>query len=211
MRTEDLISTLATNAGPAPRAAVARRLTPAIAFGLAVSVVLSLALLGPVRDLAVPGVGYWVKLVYASALIATGAWLTGRLSRPAARIGPAALTLGTVLLAMGAAGATVLASVPEVARSEQIWGHSALMCPIAVFALSMPALAATLWAVRGLAPTNPRAAGFAAGMVAGAAGAAGYALACTEHSMTFIALWYTLGIVLCGVAGAVLAPRFLRW
>jgi hypothetical protein len=73
------------------------------------------------------------------------------------------------------------------------------------------ALAAALWALRGLAPTRPRAAGGAAGLLAGAVGAAGYSLACPEASPGFVAAWYTLGIALTGGLGALLGPRLLRW
>jgi hypothetical protein len=90
-------------------------------------------------------------------------------------------------------------------------GHSWARCPWVVLALSLPALAGALWALRGLAPTHARRAGFAAGLLAGAAGAAGYSLGCTEESMAFVAAWYTLGIALAGGLGALIGPRVLRW
>jgi len=77
--------------------------------------------------------------------------------------------------------------------------------------LSLPALAGALWALRGLAPTRPRAAGLAAGLLAGGLGAFGYALSCTELSPAFVAIWYSLGIALAGALGAALGPRILRW
>jgi hypothetical protein len=80
-----------------------------------------------------------------------------------------------------------------------------------VLALSLPALAAALWAVRGLAPTCPRRAGVAAGILAGAIGAIGYSLHCPEASIAFVAVWYTAGITLAGVIGAALGPLVLRW
>jgi hypothetical protein len=80
-----------------------------------------------------------------------------------------------------------------------------------VLLLSLPALAAALWALRGLAPTRPRAAGLAAGLLAGGLGAAGYALSCTELSPAFVAVWYSLGIALAGGLGASLGPWALRW
>ena len=39
----------------------------------------------------------------------------------------------------------------------------------------------------------------------------GYALACTEASPAFVAVWYTLGIIVTGAVGALLGPRVLRW
>jgi len=80
-----------------------------------------------------------------------------------------------------------------------------------VLALSLPGLAAVMWALRGLAPTQPRAAGLAAGLLAGALGAAGYALSCTELALVFVATWYSLSIVMAGALGALLGPRLLRW
>jgi hypothetical protein len=80
-----------------------------------------------------------------------------------------------------------------------------------VLALSLPALAAALWALRDLAPTRPRAAGAAAGLLAGSIGAIGYALHCPEAAIAFVAAWYTAGIALTGALGAALGPRVLRW
>lgn len=211
MKTDDLIAALATHAGPAPRAVVARRLGPAMLFGVLASAALSLAILGPVSDPALPGVELWIKLFYAAAFAAGAAWLTGRLSRPAARPTSAAVAVVGVTLVMVAAGSISLIPVEPENRLAYALGHSWTVCPWAVFGLSLPALAATLWAVRGLAPTRPCAAGLAAGLLAGAAGAAGYALHCVEQSTLFIAIWYTLGFALCGALGAVLGPRVLRW
>ena len=211
MRTDTLIALLATGAGPAPRAAVARRLAPALLCGVAASAALALIGLGPVRDVAIPGVALWVKLAYALALAAAAAWLTGRLARPAARTNGAALAVAAVVAGMTVLGAVWLFAAAPGERVRDMLGHSWAFCPWGVLLLSRPGLAAVLWALRGLAPTRPRAAGLAAGLLAGALGAAGYALACVEQSLAFVALWYTLGIAACGMLGAALGPRVLRW
>jgi len=211
MKTRDLIAALAAGAGPAPRAVVARRLGPAFAAGLACSAMLALVILGPVHDPAVLAGPLWLKLGYTAALAAATAWLAGRLARPATSARSAASAVGAVTTLMVAGAALVLPQLEPAARAGYALGHSWWVCPWAVFALSLPALAATLRAVRGLAPTRPRAAGLAAGLLAGTAGAAGYALACVEQSALFIALWYTLGIALSGALGWLLGPRVLRW
>jgi hypothetical protein len=41
--------------------------------------------------------------------------------------------------------------------------------------------------------------------------ALGYSFACPETSLTFVAIWYTAGIVLAGLVGRVLGPVVLRW
>lgn len=73
--------------------------------------------------------------------------------------------------------------------------------------LSLPALACILWALRGLAPTRVAQAGCAGGLLAGALGAAGYALGCPEAAASFMAIWYTLGIALAAWLGRALGPR----
>ena len=150
-------------------------------------------------------------MVYASALAAAAGWWVARLSRPAASAVRPRRVVIAVVLAMAGIGLVSWLSEPADRRLVALLGHSWLNCPPSVLALSLPALAAALWAVRGLAPTRPRMAGFAAGLCAGSVGAFGYSLSCPEASAAFVAVWYSLGIALTGVAGAILGPRVLRW
>jgi hypothetical protein len=155
--------------------------------------------------------GPWLKLAYAGGLAVGAAWLAARLGRPVARIdGPVRVLLLVVAL-MALLGALALLAAPPGGRLAALFGHSWQRCPFNVLALSLPALAGALWALRGLAPTQPRAAGLAAGLLAGALGALGYALSCTELSPAFIAVWYSLGIGLAGALGCALGPLILRW
>lgn len=211
MKTDALIDLLARDAGPAPRALAARRLSPAAAAGLLLSAGIAIASFGTIPaemfSTAVP----WTKMGYAGALALAAGWLTARLSRPAASIGRPRGATVLVLLAMAVLGGISLATTPAGARLDALLGASWSTCPWSVLALSLPALVASLWAVRGLAPTRPRAAGFAAGLLAGSLGAFGYSLSCPEASAAFVAVWYTLGIACTGGVGAVLGPRVLRW
>lgn len=211
MKTDSLIDLLARNAGPAPRAVALRRLLPATLAGMAASAVLAIAWLGLIPNELFHQPAPWVKLGYAAALMASAGWLTGRLARPAAPVDAAVRAVAGVAAVMAALGLLAWWFTPEAARLPGLRGHSWYECPFNVLALSLPALAGSLWALRGLAPTRPRAAGAAAGLLAGAAGAFGYALACTEMAVPFIAVWYTLGIALTAALGAWLGPRVLRW
>jgi hypothetical protein len=211
MRTDTLIDLLARGAGPAPRAVVARRLVPAVAVGLLASAALALAVMGPVPSSLYATAAPWLKLGYAGALAAAAGWLAARLSRPAAPARAGGLAVLGVVALMGLLGVLEWLATPPEQRMDVLMGHSALRCPGNVLLLALPALAAALWALRGLAPVRPRAAGLAAGLLAGAVGALGYALSCTEASTAFVAAWYTLGIVLAGLLGAALGPRVLRW
>ena len=211
MKTNDLIDLLATGAGPAPRAVAARRLAPAAGLGIVASIAAALLVLGPIPAALLAEPGPWLKLAYAGALAGAGAWLAGRLGRPVPRTGAPLRIAAAVVAAMAGIGLLALAATPADERVATVLGHSWQRCPVAILALSLPALAAAFWALRGLAPTRARAAGAAAGLFAGALGAIGYALACNELSPAFIAVWYSAGIALAGLAGAALGPWLLRW
>jgi hypothetical protein len=209
MKTDALIDLLAKGAGPAPRAVAARRLMPAAGIGLLASSALALLTIGPVGAAMLATPAFWLKVSYSATLVSAAVWLVARESRPAARTAPAWRAVAAVVLAMAIFGAVSLSAAPDT--TQALMGQTWSICPRNVFLLSLPALATALWAVRGLAPTRPRAAGVAAGLFAGAAGAFGYALACPETSPAFVAVWYSAGIGLSGVVGAVLGPRVLRW
>lgn len=211
MNTDTLIDMLARGAGPAPRSLAARRLSPAAIAGLLVSAGAAVAWFGAIPAAMLATAAPWIKMAYAAALALAAGGLTARLSRPAAPFRRAQHATAGVLLAMAVIGGASLWSTPAGARLDALLGQSWASCPWSVLALSLPALAASLWALRGLAPTRPRAAGLAAGLLAGSVGAFGYSLSCPEASPAFVAAWYTLGIAFTGATGAALGPRVLRW
>ena len=211
MKTSELIGLLATGAGPAPRAVAAWRLLPAALAGGVIAAAAAVAALGPVPADMLAGPALWTKLAYAALLAAAAGWLTARLARPAATTGLQRRLVAAVAAGMGLLGGVSLWQVPSGERLAYLLGQTWVACPWNVLALSLPALAGTLWAVRGLAPTRLRAAGLAAGLLAGAVGALGYSLACPEVSIAFVAVWYSLGIALTGALGAALGPHALRW
>lgn len=211
MKTDNFIDMLARDAGPAPRALVAKRLSPAAAAGLVASVVAAINVFGLIpADMFATAVP-WTKMAYAGALATSAGWLTARLSRPAAPIVQPQHALAAVLATMAVVAFVFLVSQPEGDLASALLGQSWSSCPFNVLALSLPALGAALWAVRGLAPTRPRAAGLAAGLLAGSLGAFGYSLSCPEASPAFVAIWYSLGVALTGAVGAALGGLVLRW
>jgi hypothetical protein len=128
--------------------------------------VVAIAVIGLVPRELFAAPAWWIKLAYALALAGAAAWLAARLARPAAPTRLAWAGVAVVVLAMAAIG---LAQWGASAPSQRVtlWlGHSWQVCPSTVFGLSLPALALAFWALRGLAPTNPRRAGLAAGLEA---------------------------------------------
>lgn len=211
MKTEQWIHMLATGAGPAPRRVVPARIGIALAFGALASAAACLATLGINPALATMGAGLAVKLAYVLGVLGASAWWLDRAARPAARWQPAAGAVLLVAALMALWAAMVLSRTPADARASLVFGQSWLSCPWRVAALSLPAWGLAVWALRGLAPTRARLAGFAAGLFSGGVGALGYALFCPEVSPAFVSIWYSLGMLVPAAVGALLGPSLLRW
>ncbi len=212
MKTSELIGMLAAGAGPVVRVDPARRLAPFVAGGVLAAAALSIGLLGLVPVEMFSGAALWTKLAYAGLLAVGGGWLAALLSRPLAPgLHRPLLTLALVLGGMALLALRAWLDAAPDGQAAALFGRTWRRCPATVFAVSLPALAGLLIALRGLAPTRLRAAGGAAGLLAGALGAIGYSLHCPEVSALFVAVWYSLGILATSALGAALGPRVLRW
>lgn len=213
MSTNGLIERLVADLRPVARGAAARRIAAGAAVGLGISAAMMLVLLGARPDLAAAvstGV-YWLKFGYALLLAACGFSAVNRLSRPTGDGIIPGIAAACVVTILAAVAVSAFAAAPEAARTELAFGKSALVCPWLISALAAPVLGGLFWAMRGLAPTRLPAAGLAAGLMSGAIGAWVYAFHCPESGIPFIAIWYTAGILVAGLAGLLLGSRLLRW
>jgi len=211
MTTAELIEALGGAAAPVAPAGAGRLGWPVVA-GAAAAAVILLVWLG-VRPLApaFASASYWMKAAYTLALGAAGAMMTWRLARPGRPIGRAPLV---VAAALGVVGALALAQLAGASAGEArtMWlGQSWTQCPWRIVVLAAPIFVGAFWGLRRLAPTRLAAAGAAAGLMAGGAGATVYGLFCQETTAAFLVTWYTLGIAACAGLGALLGPRLLRW
>lgn len=211
MSTDRFAEFLAKGAGEAPRHIVARRLSPGLILGLTSSAGLALLLIGPLPATVFTTWAPWIKLFYVACLVVIAMMLTASLARPVSRT---TWPLCCALLAFGSMlvwGSLQFLEAGQSDRSAILFGQTWLICPWMVLGLSVPAFVALLWALRGLAPTRLTQAGAAVGFLAGSVGALGYSLVCPESSVLFVAVWYSLGIVLSTIVGALIGPRFIRW
>ncbi len=213
MRTDELIARLAEDPTPVSRHATASTLARGLFAGAFVATAMTMIALGLRRDMpaAVVDWQYWAKFAYPLAFAVLGFFTVERLSRPGTRA-----TSQAVMEAVPFALAVVVAlaqwwTAPVEQHHHMLFGHSYLICPWIILVVSLPVLVGMLWSMRQLAPTRPALAGLAAGLFAGATGAWIYSFSCNETSLVFVAIWYTLGIVLSGLLGALIGPRVLRW
>ncbi|MBU4435860.1 MAG: DUF1109 domain-containing protein [Alphaproteobacteria bacterium] len=213
MRTDDLIDTLAADAGPAPGGAPAKRLLIVAALGAVVALTLVLAWLGVRSDLhaAMLGPFFWVKAVYTALLAVAGFWACERLSRPTETGRRTFWLVGAVLILFVGAGIIQMMLAEPYQRMGLVKGHSIAHCLRNILVLGTPMLVLALVVLRGLAPARPTLAGFAAGLFSGSVCATVYGLHCAESTMVFVGFWYTLGVLLVAGLGAVLGRWVLRW
>jgi hypothetical protein len=210
MRTDELIRTLAVDAGPVR----ARPIAPWLLVVALAGTVLWLAVLvpsfGPPARSA-PAGWFWMKAGYSLLLAAAGLLASVRLARPGGRVGAAAwLAFATLAwLAIMAGRESLLAAPSQMAH---LWlGETWRICPVRILIIAAPLYGAALWVLRRAAPTRLALAGAAAGLFAGAVGAAIYGLYCQETAAAFVVVWYSLGIAACAALGALIGRYLLRW
>ncbi len=213
MKTDDLIAMLARDAGAVQPDRGGRRFALALAVAMPCSALLMLATLGlnPALGRYVELPNFWMKVLFVAALAAIGVVLARRLSRPGVKLGRAPVTLAVPILVVWAIALATLVPDNAAQRTEDFFRRPWAVCPLLIAMLSVPILAGTTWAMRGLAPTRLRLAGAAAGLVSGGAGALVYCLHCPELTAPFIGFWYLLGVLIPTGIGALLGRRLLQW
>jgi hypothetical protein len=212
MRTDDLIAVLSDDLKPAPRALVPGMLVLGLAAGLAVSTLLMWMMLGPRPDLAAAMAGrmFWMKLAYVLTIGVLGLWLVERQARAGADARAPFLLLALPVVGLSVAAAVQL-SAPRADSATLIMGSSAAVCPFLIALLALPLFAGLAVAMRHLAPTRLTFAGAAAGLAAGGWAATVYAFHCPESAAPFILIWYSLGMLLAALFGALVGRFALRW
>ena len=213
MNTDELIEALAKDLTPAPRHAVGRSLAAGIALGAIGTVLLVSLVLGfnPHLGTAISHYSFWIKWAYSLSIGICAVAATARLGRPDGGNLGWLWILALPVTALATIGIYEMSQVPSAQWLAMWLGHSWSVCSAFVFLLSIPIAGGLLWSFRNLAPTRLRAAGATAGLTAGGWAATLYCLHCPEVSAIFVLTWYTLGIALAALAGALLGPRLLRW
>lgn len=213
MKTDELVTLLATGAEAVDPHAPVRRLALAVGAGVLVAAVVMAGWLGVraslVQDAALPML--WIKFAFV-AWLAVGGWIAAmRLARPGATLAGVPVALIAPVLAMWVLAAVALSGAEAPQRAELFFGQTWNTCPLNIAVLSVPVFAAALWGMKGFAPTRPALAGAAAGLLAGAAGAVVYTFHCPELAAPFLGTWYVLGMLIPTALGAVIGPLVLRW
>ena len=213
MTTNDLIARLTSELRPISPTAALQRVCVGLCAGFAVSTVLMLLWLGLRPDLmtATGTIPFWLKLAYTLALALAGASAVKRIAYPLGSVRLNIVLFIATVVTIWVLSITQLLMTPVDQHYAMIAGHTMNVCTFYIAMLSLPLLAGNLWILHGLAPTRQTMAGSIAGLAAGALASLIYSFHCDESAMPFVAIWYTLGVLIPGFVGAFVGRLLLRW
>lgn len=211
MKTDDLINLLAEDA-PVSRS-LTRALSVALVSGLLLSALFLLVTIGirPNIAEAVQTLRVMFKIGLTIVLAATACNLVFKIGKPGIALRPSVVWLLLPLVLLGAGVAAELFVTPAGEWRTALVGRYSAFCLLYIPLLSLAPLAVFFWALRGGAPENSAMAGAAAGLAAGAIGAAVYAWHCPDDSPLFVASWYMIAIAFVTLAGSLAGRSLLRW
>ena len=213
MKTDQLIDLLSTNVEPVKSGYIKKTLVFALLIGGVAAFCVMLTTVGlrsQTSDRLHPG--YLVlKLLFTISLVGLGATLLARLMRPGQSDRKQFTLIVVPFLMIAGAGMIALAFGEPMAWGRMLFGMHWVTCLLCIPLFAVVPFAALVWALRRGAPTNLTQTGAIAGLVAGALGATAYAFHCPDDSVPYIAIWYGTLVALCGMIGAILGPRLLRW
>ena len=213
MKTEDLIDMLSTNVERVKGEQLRNAHIVALVIGGAVAFCLMLGIFGVPAD-AFHSRSIALKalaLAFTLGLVAAGASFLIQSARPGRPRGGPLILIAVLFFVLLAVSCVILALTGPAAWGDIVFGPQWAACLICVPLFAVAPFASLIWALRRGAPTNLLRTGAVAGLVAGALGAAVFAVNQLNGSVPFILIWYGGPIVLCAVVGAILGPRLLRW
>jgi len=210
---DELLDRLTAEVAPVPRNALRRRLTVAVVVGVLLAAAAMIPWLGLRADIATAYANptFWAKFAFTLVFALLAFWAAERLSRPGGSLRKPLLAIFGLIAITGVAGIIQMLLAGPAEMRQLVMGGTALICPFYIVALSVPVYAVTVLVMRRFAPTNLTLAGFAAGLLAGAAATWVYAFHCGESGLPFITLWYTTGILAAALLGAAIGRFALRW
>jgi hypothetical protein len=212
MKTDELIAFLSDGHTPVDPRRIDRLLVATVAAALVGVSALVVLTLGTRPDIAValaaPAV--WIKHALTLLLLAAATIAFQDALRPTT-LRPRALLPLLVIAVIGVLAVAQLAASPVSQWSALVFGRYWYACLLLVPVYAVLPFMGLVWVARDGAPVHLRAAGALAGCLAGALGAAGYVIHCTDDAVPFLFVWYGLPILATTLIGAALGPRLLRW
>jgi hypothetical protein len=213
MKTNDLISLLANHPVTPDRGVLQLKFVGAIVLSVIASVITLLIGIGINPDIAQDTVipMFWVKLLVMLAAAALVGAAIRRAISPGKQLGAWPWIALSLFVLLWCVGLENFFSLPASERTETVMNESWNSCLLSIPLLALPIFVALILGIRQFAPTQLTLSGALAGLSSGAAGAAVYALHCNIYDPSYVAMWYSAGIAIPTIIGAILGRMVLRW
>jgi len=180
------------------------RLLEVAAAGALAAVLLVLFWLKPRPDFwaAIGHPFFWIKGLYTAILAAIALGGATAAARPGAPLWPALVSGGAMVVLMTLAVAFEAPGLDAALIAHIFNPRGAFNCVFYVSVLSASMLLVAGVGLRGVELERPGLTGLFVGLFSGAVAATIYSVHCQDSTFLFVALWYSLGVALCGAVGA---------
>jgi hypothetical protein len=211
MNTDKLIHLLAQDA-PSKPLNLNRTLAGALVLAAGLSGAIFIALLGIRPDVWLAGFAPTLGKLLLGIVIAFAAYKGAlQLARPETTAVDGAKWLSAVIVLLAAFVALEFYMKGAQGWSTRMLGKSIYPCLLAIPAIAIAPLVASIFALRSGATTNPTATGSIAGLASGGLAIISYGFFCTEDSFLFFSAWYSFAALIVASIGAGLGRKFLSW
>lgn len=214
MKTDELINQLSEQ----PRSKSMRPaiiIIAAVILSCAIALVASWALFGVrtdfIRIVQSGDHGFFIKLVFAVSIMASAFFMVVDLSVPGRKQRMPAFVVTVPFAFMAVTAIHELRSISIDNWPSHASHESWLTCFWQIMLLAVPAFALLTTAVRKLAPTDLRRAGFFIGLFSGGAGVLAYICHAEGESVPFSTWMYSAAVLAVALGGTVVGPKLLYW
>ncbi len=210
---DDMLDALVAGLTPVTRRTAARDWAAFAALAVAeIAIYFALRGMRPDMPEAMGRMAFWWKAVSLLVLAAIGVTTTIAALDPVRSPRRGLRALGVAAAAAIAIGWGIDAARggPADLLARLDW-REGLDCVAFVVGCALPALGALALLMRRGAPTDPRGAATAAGAAAAAWGGVVFTLDCPHDDPLYIAVWFSLAIVVVMLLTRLILPRLTRW
>jgi hypothetical protein len=213
MKTDDLIEMLSRQNVAVDRQRLMLRWLGALGVGFAISMIVFVWMfeINPDLRMLTENVWFWVRFSFLALVMVLGGWFFSKLSKPAAASRMPFWIVGLPFVVIALVGAIMLISAEPEDRRAMLLGVSWTVCSRNIALLAVPIFFAAVWVARQFAPVQLRLTGAMLGLFSGGAAALMYSMYCPEMEPMFLAIWYSLGMIIPALVGALLGRKLLAW
>ncbi len=213
MKTDDLIDMLARQDVAVDRQRLMLRWLAALGVGFLISMLVFVYMfrINPDLRMLLENIWFWVRFAFIASVVILGGWFFSKLGKPGTAPRVSFWWVGVPFVVIGVVGAVMLILAAPADRRAMLLGISWSVCSRNIAMLSAPIFFASVWVARQFAPVRLRLTGAMLGLFSGGAAALMYSMYCPEVEPMFLAIWYSLGMLIPAAVGALLGRKLLAW